>query len=556
MQADVFAFLSLVIVLAVIVAALMRLLRQPLIIGYMLTGVLIGPSLLHLIPNNAPFATFSNIGIALLLFIIGLGLNAQVIRRLGKVVVYGALVQMLASTIIGYICAVALGLKPGTAFIVAVALAFSSTIIIIKIFTDKREQTRLYAQVSLGILLLQDIVASIALVFLSASQHGGVSIGEVLWLIVKGSVLGILLVIVSTKILPKLDRFVATSQEFLFLFALAWGFGIATLFQAAGFSIEVGALFAGVSLASLPYAQEVAARLKPLRDFFVVVFFIALGEGIHLGNVGAILVPTVVLLLVVVVVKPLTVLAAMGWMGHTRRTSFKAAVSLSQVSEFSLVFIVLAANARLVSEQVASLVTLVAIISIAISTYLMKYDERLFARLEHSLHFFERKVTQEEHHHLESYPLVLFGYQKGGEQFIKSFKALHRRYVVIDYNPEVIEQLESSHIPHLYGDVTDLELLKEIDIAKTRLVVSTITDHAVNVALVHHIVLQNPNAIIVCHSDDYKQAAELYHLGATYVMMPHLIGSEKISTFIKRAGLHKEEFIEYRNEHLMLLETQ
>ncbi|HXH26865.1 MAG TPA: cation:proton antiporter [Candidatus Acidoferrum sp.] len=554
MQADLFALLSLVIVIAVIVSAVMRFFRQPLIIGYILTGVVVGSSFLRLIPNGTSFKSFSDIGISLLLFIIGLGLNTQVIKRLGKVVLYTASVQIILSALAGFIAAKLIGFSSDEAFIIGIALSFSSTIIIIKLFTDKREQTRLYAQIALGILLMQDLVASIALVFLAASKNGDVSFGEIGLLAVKGAIVGAVLVFVSTKLLPRIERFVASSQEFLFLFALAWGFGIAMLFQTAGFSIEVGALFAGVALARLPYAQEVASRLKPLRDFFVVVFFIALGEGLDLRNLVAALVPALLFSAVVIFIKPLTALVTMGWLGHTKRTSFKAAISLAQVSEFSLVFVLLAQTGGLISGYVGTVITLTAIITIAVSTYLIQYDEQLFARFEHGLHFFERKVTQEEHHHLEAYPLVLLGYQKGGEQFVKSFKALRRRYVVVDYNPEVIEDLEAHHIPNLYGDVTDLELLQEIGIAKTRLIVSTITDHAINVGLVRHVIASNPNAIIICHSDDYKQAVELYHLGATYVMMPHLIGSEKISSFIKHAGLNREEFVEYRNEHLLLLE--
>jgi Kef-type K+ transport system membrane component KefB len=556
MQTSLFASLSLIIVLAVAVAAVMRTLRQPLIIGYILTGVLIGPSFLHLIPGKSSFDAFSSIGIALLLFIIGLGLNTAVIKRLGKVVVGAASAQMLISAAAGYIGALLLGFTPLAALVVGIALSFSSTIIIIKLFTDKREQSRLYAQISIGILLLQDIVASIVLVVLAAGQHGEVSAATIGLLTLKGAGLGLGLFIVSGYLLPLANKFVAGSQEFLFLFALAWGFGIATLFEAAGFSIEVGALFAGVSLASLPYAQEVAARLKPLRDFFVVVFFIALGEGLQLGNISSVLLPAIVFSVVVVIIKPLVVFGTMELLGYTKRTSFKAAVPLGQVSEFSLVFVVVAISTGLITAEQGAAITLVAIVTIAISTYLIKYDDELFAKLETSLRFFERKTAQEQHAGSETYPLVLFGFRKGGDEFVKSFKTLHRRYVVVDYDPEVIEDLEHYHINHMYGDATDLELLQEIGIEKAKLVISTITDHQTNQSLVRYITSVNTEAIIICQSESYEQAAELYHLGAAYVMMPHLIGSERISSFIQHAGLNKRAFTRYRDQHLMLLEQK
>lgn len=554
MESNLFIVLSLVIVLAIAVSTLMRILRQPLIMGYILTGVLVGPTFLHLIPDKAPFETFSSIGIALLLFIIGLGLSTTVIQRLGKVVLSVASAQIILTALAGYMVATAIGFKPTEALIIGLTLTFSSTIIVIKLLMDKREQTRLYAQVSIGILLLQDIVASIALVLLAAGESGGLSVGDLGLLALKGLLVSGALMLISGFVLPKLSKFIASSQEYLFLFALAWGFGIATLFEMVGFSIEVGALFAGVSLASLPYAQEVAARLKPLRDFFVVVFFIALGEGLQLNNLGNAFWPALIFSAVVIFLKPLIIIMAMGLLGYTKRTSFKTAVALSQVSEFSLVFVVLAANSGLVPEQLSATITLVAMITIAVSTYLMKYDDEVFTKLEHSLRFFERKTVHAEHQHMANYPLILFGYKKGGAEFVKSFRALQKRFIVVDYDPEVIEQLENKQIPCLYGDITDLELLHELSIDKAKLIISTITDHPTNVSVVKHILSINPHAIIICHSDSYSEAAELYQLGVTYVMMPHLIGSEKISTFIKHAGLSKREFAHYRDKHLMLLE--
>ncbi len=556
METNLFGLLSLVIVLAVAVSAIMRLLRQPLIVGYILTGILLGPAFLHVIPEQTAFDTFSNIGIALLLFIIGLGLNTTVISKLGKVVLLTATVQMTITLGVGYLAAMLFGFDRTTAFIIGVALMFSSTIIIVKILNDKREQSRLYAQISIGVLLLQDVVASVALVMLAANKTGGISPGELAWLIIKGAALATALLFMSREVLGKLSRFIADSQEFLFLFALGWGFGIATLFEITGFSLEVGALFAGVSLASLPYAQEIASRLKPLRDFFVVVFFIALGEGLQLHGVSSIALPALMFTFVVVLIKPFSALLSLGALGYTKRTSFKSALTLGQVSEFSLIFVVLAASDGLVPPAVSTIITVVAIITIAASTYLMKYDDNLFGLLENSLRFFERRVVRSENYPTSQHQMVLFGYQKGGGEFIKAFRAMHKRFIVVDYDPEVIEELEHQHIDFMYGDATDLELLEELNIGKAKLIVSTITDFETNSSLVKHIIRTNPHAIIICHSDNYEEAAALYQLGATYVMMPHLIGSERIGNFIKRTGLSKKEFDGYRDKHLILLESQ
>jgi Kef-type K+ transport system membrane component KefB len=556
METNLFTLLSLVIVLAVAVSAVMRLLRQPPIMGYILTGVLLGPSLLNLLPANEAFTTFSSLGITLLLFIIGLGLNTAVIKKMGKAVLITSAAQMAATLGVGFLVASSFGFNLVTALVIGISLMFSSTIIILKILNDKREQNRLYAQISIGVLLIQDVVASLALVLLATNKSGGISPAEIAILVVKGAVLIGALLLVSNRVLRKLTRFIAGSQEFLFMFSLAWGFGIATLFELAGFSLEVGALFAGVSLASLPYAQEAASRLKPLRDFFVVVFFIALGEGMNLQNMGSVLWPTAAFTLVVVLAKPLGTLASLGALGYTKNTSFKTALTLGQVSEFSLVFIVMAANSGLVSTNVSSIITLVAVITIATSTYFMKYDDNLLGVLESKLRLFERKVVRKENFQASHRPIVLFGYHKGGPEFIKAFRSMKRKFVVVDYNPEVIEELERQNIDFIYGDATDLELLEELNIGKSKLIVSTIADFGTNKTLLTHIMHVNPNAIVICHSDSYEQAAALYRHGAAYVMMPHLIGSERISNFVKRAGLSRKEFDAHRNKHLTLLESQ
>jgi Kef-type K+ transport system membrane component KefB len=283
MESSIFAQLSLAIAVVTAVSILMRLLRQPLIVGYILTGILVGPSFLHLISDKATFEGFSSIGIALLLFIIGLGLNFDIIRKLGKTVLFVAGLEIGVMLILGFVVSRAMGMSSMDSLFIGAALTFSSTIIIVKVLNDKREQTRLYGQICIGILLVEDIAATIALLIVSTNNNG-ISPEEVGLLAAKGLGLAVTLALVSTKVLPKLSKFVASSQELLFLFAVAWGFGIATIFSITGFSLEVGALFAGVSLAGLPYAQEIAARLKPLRDFFVVVFLIVLGEALELHN--------------------------------------------------------------------------------------------------------------------------------------------------------------------------------------------------------------------------------------------------------------------------------
>jgi Kef-type K+ transport system membrane component KefB len=555
MTADsIFTELSLVIAIAAGMALIMRLIRQPLIIGHILTGIIVGPSVFRVIKTAGTIETFSNIGIALLLFIIGLGLNPKVIREVGKVASLTGVLQVAITALLGWSGALLLGLNQNAALLTGIALSFSSTIIILKLLNDKKEQSRLYGKIAIGILIIQDLLAMVALLFVSAQQGShGVSLHELLLLLCKGLLIGAPLFYIGNIILPHLHKLIAGSQEFLFLFGIGWGFGAAALFAQAGFSIEVGALLAGVSLASLPYAQEMSARLRPLRDFFVIVFFISLGTRLGFGSIGH-LVPLIIFVtLVTIILKPFIVLAIMGLLGYTKRTSFKTAVTTSQISEFSLVLILLANRQGLISGNLVAALTLVALITIAVSTYLMLYTDQLFNSFEKYLSLFERRKTHFEHESRNHYDLVLFGYSKGGHEFVKVFRALHKRFVIIDYDPEIIDSLEHLKLDYLYGDALDIELLEEAGLDKTKLIVSTLTDHAANLFLLSLLEKINPHCIIILHAESVEHALELYERGASYVIMPHHIGSEKISSFIRRNGFKKSGFKEYREKHLAYL---
>ncbi len=556
MHASIFSELSLIIALAAGVAMIMRLFKQPLIIGHIITGIIVGPAVLHLVNTPDTIEVFSNIGIALLLFIIGLGLNPKVIKEVGKVATAAGLLQVAISTFLGWGCGLLLGFSPTESLFLGVALAFSSTIIILKLLSDKKEQTRLYGKIATGMLLIQDILAAIALLFVTAqAKEGGFAAGQLGLLLVKGGMIAVPLLFIGNVILPKLHKFIGGSQELLFLFALGWGFGFAALFELTGFSLEIGALLAGVSLASLPYTQEISSRLRPLRDFFIVVFFIALGTRLTFTNIGLLLPAILLGSFIVIVLKPLVVLIIMGLMGYTKRTSFKAALTMAQVSEFSLVFVVLGNKQGLVSNDLVSILTFVTLISIAVSTYLILYSDKLFVLFERDLSMFERDRHHFEHESRQHFDLVLFGYQKGGREFVKVFKSLKKPFVVIDYDPEVIDTLEHHQTDYVYGDAADIELLEEVGLDKSKLIVSTISDHETNVFLTKLINEINEHAVIILHAENVQEAAELYELGASYVLIPHYIGSEKIGAFIRRSGLKKSEFKKYREKHLAYLQT-
>lgn len=551
---NVFSGLSLIIAIAAAMAFVMRLIGQPLLIGYILTGIIVGPAVFHVTKSPATLNLFSDIGIALLLFIIGLGLNPRVIREVGRTAVIVGSVQVGVITTLGFLVGRGFGLTNNASLFLGASLAISSTIIILKLLSDKKEQGRLYSKIAISVSLVQDIIA-IALVVATSSAHNQQLVfSSLISLAIKALVIGWIIYGISYRVLPKVHNIIASSQEFLFLFAIAWGLGAAALFSKIGLSSEIGALLAGICLAPLPSAQEISARLRPLRDFFLVVFFISLGSNLTFSSLSSHLGLVIAAILLAVVIKPLTAMGVLGYLGYTKRTSFKASISLAQISEFSIVLIVLAQSKGLISHAAVSNIIFITLASIAASAYMIGNSDSLFTKLEKHLNLFERKKAQGEPAVEPDYELVLFGYQRGGHEFVQLFRQLKKKYVVVDYDPEIIDILESRKINYLYGDATDAELLEEAGVDHAKLIVSAIPDYDVNLFLLKHLEAKNPRAVIILHGDDPLEAAKLYEAGATYVILPHYIGSEKISAFIESSGLSKKAFHKHRKKHLDYLE--
>ena len=547
--------LSLVIAVGVVLSLVMRLIKQPLIIGHILTGILVGPTILHVVKSPETLEVFGDFGIALLLLIVGLGLNPRVIKEIGKVAALIGCVKFTLATSVGFGLANLFGYSGKTAVLIGVAMSFSSTIIILKLLSDKSEESRLYGKISIGFLLIEDLIAALILIAVAGAGTGGFSLHDVWVLSYKIVLLVGLLIIFRAWVLERLTGLIARSQEFLFLFAIGWGLGLAALFREAGFSLEIGSLIAGVMLAPLPYAQEAASRLKPLRDFFIVLFFISLGSYLSLDNIVSILPEAAVFSLAVLIGNPLIVMTIMGLSGYTKKTSFKTAMTGAQISEFGLIIVLLAQAQGQISSNVVSLVTLIGLITIGVSTYMITYSDTLYDYFGKYLRLFERRKVRPEHEQRQHYDLVLFGYLKGGSEFLKVFKQMTNSYLVVDYDPHVIDILSSSKVNYLYGDVGDIELLEEMNLGKTKLLVSTISDFKMNNNILEWMDKINPHIVFICSTDTAEEASELYAKGAAYVILPHYIGSEKISHFIKKSGLKKSEFKKFREKHLAHIES-
>jgi Kef-type K+ transport system membrane component KefB len=347
------------LVLAAGVGLLGLLLRQPLIVSFIAVGVIAGPAGLDIARSSEHIELLAELGIAILLFLVGLKLDLQMVRALGPVAVATGLGQVLFTSVIGFGLCLGLGLAPIESLYVAVALSFSSTIIIVKLLSDKREIDSLHWRIAVGILIVQDLVVIAAMVVTSAVGVGadrGVD-GEVARIVVGGLTLlaavGVFVRFFATPLVERLAR----APELLVAFAIGWAALLAAAGGYVGLSRELGGLLAGVSLASTPFREAIAARLAPLRDFLLLFFFIALGAGLELATLGEQAMAALLLSGFVLIGKPLIVAPIMTAMGYTARTGFLAGITVAQISEFSLVFTALGVSLGHVPPSALGLVT-------------------------------------------------------------------------------------------------------------------------------------------------------------------------------------------------------
>jgi len=556
----IFVELALILILATVISTIMKLFKQPMIIGYIITGILAGPYLFDIVKSQEVVSTFSQIGIAFLLFIAGLSLNPARMKDVGKVAVITGMIQILFTSVVGFLIGKALGFTDIVAIYVAIALTFSSTIIIVKLLSDKGDLESLYGRISLGFLLVQDIVA-IAILIAISSLSGGVTSGIAS---IETLILGIFALsaigVFSMHVLPKFAHIIAKSQEYLFLFSISWLFLLAYLFYSLGFSIEIGALLAGISLSTFPYNYEIRLKTSVLRDFFILFFFILLGSQMVFGDITAYLIPIIILSVFVLIGNPIIVMVIMGRLRYTKRNSFFSGLSVAQISEFSLILIILGVTVGHLTSDVLSMVTAIALITIFGSTYMISHANRFYQIMSKYLGIFERKgVKVDAHTKIKSnkkYDIVLFGYDKTGFSLLESFKKIKKTFLVVDYNPEVLDTLRKNGYDAKYGDANDLELLNSIDFKSTKMVVSTIPKIETSLMLIEKVRSVNSKAIIIAVAHENQETLEMYAKGASYVIMPYYLGSEYASMLIERHKLNLNRFLVDKAKHIDDLKTR
>lgn len=549
---NIFFELTLVLIAAAVISYVLHFLKQPSIIAYIITGLLIGPFALYRLHHGEILEGLAEIGITLLLFMVGLDLDISQLKRIGKAAVFAGLGQVVFTAGIGYVIASLLGLAPIPALYVALALTFSSTIIVVKLLSEKKDMQSLYGKLAVGIFLVQDIAAIFILILLAGisgnSSLGDLGITDVWQSIVltlgKAFMVGVIVVALSRVVFPKLIQSLMKSDELLLLFSLAWALGLAAFFTSPwiGFNAAIGGFVAGLALANTGAHYQISGRIKPIRDFFIVIFFIVLGSQLVVSDITAAIWPSIVLALFVLIGNPVIVTIILSFMGYKVRTSFMTGVTVAQISEFSLILMALGLAAGHVNETEVTIVTLVGITTIAISSYGILYSNKLYSWLMTvTLGWLESKgkhSSGRDQEHLGdtvyNKHIVLVGANRlGGNLASRLRKHKDEQFIIIDFNPDVVSHYRAQGVAAVCGDIADPYIQEVASINTARLVIATIPDYHDTQTLVESIqqLKRKPKLIITANDED--EALELYKAGADYVLLPHFVGGIHLTDIIR-----------------------
>ena len=555
LPSNFFLGLSIILLVATILAYLIRLLKQPLIPAYVLAGILIGPFGLGIIQETELIRTMAEIGIAFLLFTVGLEIDIKRLKDIGWISSIGAFIQVAFIFFITYLIFINLGFANMNSVYLGLIAAFSSTMVVLKLLSDKNELDTLHGRLILGFLLVQDVIVILVLSFLGGIGNFTISLFGIN--ILRGIGLLFLTWLSAKFILPYLFRISARSDELLFLSSISVCFVFAWIAYFFGFSIAIGAFLAGLSLTNLPYHFDISGKITPLKNFFAILFFVSLGMELYFNNFLVLLIPLVILLFIVLFAKPLIVMILSSILGYKKRTSFLTAISLGQISEFSLILASFGMTMGHVSNDVLTLTVLLAIITITLTSYIIQFDNRIYNVFRNFINFFESisLSDREKEHFPENIKkeIIIFGAHRMGHIFVNAFAKAEKNFLVVDFNPGIIKNLIANKIPCVYGDLANHEILKRLNIEAAKMVISTVPNYEDSLFLIKYAKQINPKIILILTANQIGEAIHLYETGADYVILPHILTGNMMINNIKRLMKHKSDIHELRKEHMKML---
>lgn len=544
------------ILAATLFAYIASIARQPLILGYVLAGLAIGPLGLGIITKAVNINMLSQLGMVFLLFITGMEVDMRRLRGIGAFATAAGIIQVLLTLALGFYAASYFGFTQAESVYIGLILAFSSTMVVIKLLLDRREIDTLHGGIMIGVLLVQDLIAVIALAIIG--QGTIAPIDAIALSIFKGLGLFAIALLFSSQILPIVFKYATRSQELLLMTAVSMCFLFSGLAYLLGFSVAVGAFIAGVGIATFPYNYEIIGRTNALRDYFATIFFVSL--GMQIGNVSGMFLPALAFLAIVLIAKPAILFTLSLMHGYEPRTSLLLGIGLAQISEFSLILASLGFSLGVLSSDALSLTTLLAILTITLTPYIMSYGNSLYLTLSGVLISasrllpVKRKILEGEIGKLEGHT-ILFGCHRMGASIADTLLRMKKNLVIADYDPEVIKRLITEGKPCIYGDLRNTEVLERLEIGKARMIISTTPEETDNEFILRVAKEKNPKCKVIVRAHHLESAKKLYDAGADYVVMPEYLSGKALSGHLTELISSEKKAAKLREAHIGELDS-
>ena len=532
-MADLLFALGVVIIAATFFTYLARLFRQPLLVGYVVAGILIGPLGLGLITDPGEITTLAELGVAFLLFTVGLEIDVQRLKSVGAAALTGGLVQIAVTFAMGFLVALAFGFGNMVGLYMGMLLAFSSTMIVAKLLADENEVATLHGRIMLGILILQDIVVIMLLPMLG-NIYSIFSPELVGMIFLKGMGLFSIAIVLNRFVFKKVLEKAAKGNEVLFFTAVSTCFLFIGFSYALGFSIAIGAFLGGLAMAQFPYNVEIFGEMRSLRDFFSVLFFASLGMQLNVLTVYHMFPVFLVFLFLLVIAKPLVLAVTYLFKGYGGRVSSEIALGMGQASEFT--FIIAAQGLALgqLTGDFYSLILSILVVSIVVTPYMSRYQDKVykfFRGLKIHPSFF--RPTHIERLHKDHFPkmdnhVIIFGAGLTGSRVIQYLKAKGEKFVVVEHDPEIVNKLNEGGVHCMYGEADNEEVLKKVGLCRAKMIIMAIPDVPEVMFVIQKARRFNKKTKILVRAYTNQEETELTKAGAHVVIIPKIVSANEL----------------------------
>lgn len=550
-----FGILFLVIV---VISFLVKILKQPIIIGYIISGFLFSLLIATGSSTEEQILSMAELGITFLLFLMGLEFDFHNLKHLGKDVFIMTGISSIIFFALAFGAAHLVGFGTEESIYLAIIFLFSSTLLVAKWLEDKKEIITLHGKITLGILIAQDVFAIVILTLLNSFQE--TKIVAILWVLLQGVLLILIALIFVRYLLNYLLKLAFRYPELLFVSSLGVCFLFVVLSPLLGYSTAIGAFIAGVTLANTEYKNDILGRLKPLIIFFNLLFFVGMGFQITTAFTAKAVAIMLLFLAFCLFVKPGVMYLTLRLRGYDLKTAFLTAINLAQVSEFGLIIVSSAVLAGIVGTEIAAIAIILIVGTFVLSSYLIKYDTFLLKQSQPLLRkidrFFPHKAPAESGGAIAGFQVLLFGYYDLGKEFFSKLEGLGKKTLVVENDRANIDLLKQERIPYVYGAVSNPYFLDRLDFSATEIVVSSIMDADESKMMICTIKQKNPKATLIVTAKNVRNSLELYDAGADYVIYPSYVNEQKVSVLLEDYTSDINKIISKKVQDIALLKTK